>query len=141
MELEQFYIKKARLYQEQYPNATPEMAFLEGIKCALERNNEENSPNVYDDSELGFDRVWDMYQKKVGPKDRLRKKWNKLSQKERRAAIAYIPRYVEATPDKKYRKNFETFLNQKSWHDEIITDERHSTNDLTEKAARILNIE
>lgn len=141
MDLESFYLQKAYLYQKDFVNATPEMAFLAGVECAI--NHESlNDNSIEDESELGFDRVWDMYQKKVGPKDRLRKKWNKLSKRERKAAMAYIPRYVAATPDKKYRKNFETFLNQKSWHDEIITNERqNTTNDLTEKAARILNIE
>lgn len=134
MDLEKYILQKAKEYQEKYPNATPEMAFLDGAKCM----SDPPAFSIEDNSELGFDHAWDLYQKKVGPKDRLRKKWNKLSKKDREDAISYIPRYVEATPDKKYRKNFETFLNQKSWHDEIITNGT-SVNDLTEKAVRILN--
>ena len=34
--------------------------------------------------------------------------------------IKYIPNYKSATPDKKYRKNPETFLNNRSWKDELI---------------------
>ena len=68
-----------------------------------------------------FDNAWQLYQKKVGSKARLNKKWNSMSQADRKAAIEYIPLYVMATPDKQFRKNFQTFLNQRSWEDEIIS--------------------
>lgn len=67
-----------------------------------------------------FDLAWNAYQKKVGSKEKLKKKWQKLPRDTRRRIIEYIPLYVTATPDKKYRKNFETFLNNQSWNDEII---------------------
>lgn len=70
--------------------------------------------------EYTFARAWDLYQKKVGCKEKLEKKWNSMSLKDRKAAIEYIPIYVIATADKKYRKNFQTFLNQRGWEDEII---------------------
>ena len=70
--------------------------------------------------EYTFARAWDLYQKKVGCKEKLEKKWNSMSQKDRKAAIEYIPLYVIATEDKKYRKNFQTFLNQRGWEDELI---------------------
>ena len=42
----------------------------------------------------------------------------------RRAGISYeyIPQYKLAQPNKKYRKNPDTFLNGKSWNDELIFD-------------------
>lgn len=67
-----------------------------------------------------FDNAWNLYSKKVGSKARLNKKWNSLSLEDRKAATEYIPLYVLATPDKQYRKNFQTFLNNRSWEDEII---------------------
>ena len=70
--------------------------------------------------EYTFDRAWNLYEKKVGCKSKLEKKWNSMSKKDRKAAIEYIPLYVIATEDKKYRKNFQTFLNQRGWEDEII---------------------
>ena len=66
--------------------------------------------------EYTFARAWDLYQKKVGCKEKLEKKWNSMSQKDRKAAIEYIPLYVISQPDKQYRKNFQTFLNQRAWH-------------------------
>lgn len=70
--------------------------------------------------EYTFERAWNLYEKKVGCKDKLEKKWNSMSLKDRKAAIEYIPLYVIATEDKKYRKNFQTFLNQRGWEDELI---------------------
>ena len=87
----------------------------------LEENGYKVSPppkQVKD--EYTFARAWDLYQKKVGSKEKLEKKWNSMSQKDRKAATEYIPLYVIATEDKKYRKNFQTFLNQRGWEDEII---------------------
>lgn len=70
--------------------------------------------------EYTFERAWNLYEKKVGNKEKLEKKWNSMSKKDRKAAIEYIPLYVIATEDKTYRKNFQTFLNQRGWEDEII---------------------
>lgn len=70
--------------------------------------------------EYTFERAWNLYDKKVGCKAKLEKKWNSMSKKDRKAAIGYIPLYVISTEDKKFRKNFQTFLNQRGWEDEII---------------------
>ena len=43
-----------------------------------------------------------------------------MSKADRKAATEYVPLYVIATEDKKYRKNFQTFLNQRGWEDELI---------------------
>lgn len=70
--------------------------------------------------EYTFDRAWNLYEKKVGCKSKLEKKWNSMSKKDRKAATEYIPLYVLSQPDKQYRKNFQTFLNQRGWEDELI---------------------
>lgn len=70
--------------------------------------------------EYTFEVAWNLYDKKVGCKAKLEKKWNSMSKKDRKAAIEYIPLYVISQPDKQYRKNFQTFLNQRGWEDEII---------------------
>ena len=62
--------------------------------------------------EYTFERAWNLYDKKVGCKAKLEKKWNSMSKKDRKAATEYIPLYVISQPDKQYRKNFQTFLNQ-----------------------------
>lgn len=74
-----------------------------------------------------FDNAWDLYEKKVGCKDKLKKKWNSMTKADRKAATEFIPLYVLSTPDRQYRKNFQTFLNQRGWEDEIIGAEQPAT--------------
>lgn len=87
-------------------------------------NKREN--NIYNNSEKeeninhSFAQFWESYDKKVS-KDKCFKKWKVLSDEERADILEYVPRYVEATPEKAYRKDPATFLNNRSWEDEIIT--------------------
>jgi hypothetical protein len=67
-----------------------------------------------------FEDFWDLYDKKRGDKDKVKIKWDKLSQKTKEDIMAYIPDYKISQPDKKYRKDPITFLNNKSWNDELI---------------------
>lgn len=67
-----------------------------------------------------FDRVWAMYGKPVGNKTQLEKQWSGLSDEEREAILDYVPRYVAARLDPKYRKNFCNFLAGRTWETEQI---------------------
>jgi len=87
--------------------------------------------------EYTFENAWNLYQKKVGCKDKLEKKWNSMSLKDRKAATEYIPLYVMSTEDKKYRKNFQTFLNQRAWEDELIGAAPPETSKPTEESSSI----
>jgi hypothetical protein len=77
--------------------------------------------------EFGFEKLWDLYDKKIGDKEKLRKKWDKLSKADKAAVFEYLPKYREAVPDKKFRKNLETFLNNKSWNVELIYGDKRKT--------------
>lgn len=70
--------------------------------------------------EQEFDLFWDLYDKKVGEKSKIKKKYDKLSKETKDLIIKYIPKYKLSCPDKKFRKNPSTFLNNKSWNDELI---------------------
>ena len=67
-----------------------------------------------------FEYVWEMYGKPVGNKTQLEKQWNELFDEEREAILAYVPQYVAARPDPKYRKNFCNFLAGRTWETEPI---------------------
>ena len=69
---------------------------------------------------IPFEDFWNLYDKKVGEKQKLEKKWNNLSDLDRTAIMQYIPAYKQSVPEKQYRKNPETFLNNRGWEDEII---------------------
>jgi hypothetical protein len=67
-----------------------------------------------------FEEFWDEYDKKVGEKEKIKKKWAKIPHSEKEKIMEYIPNYKLSQPDKQYRKNPDTFLNNQSWNDELI---------------------
>lgn len=71
--------------------------------------------------EYSFDEFWDSYDKKVGKKDKVKIKFDKLSKQDKMQIKEYLPKYVRSTPDKNFRKNPETFLNNEAWKDEIVS--------------------
>jgi len=97
-------------------------------------------PEVEVIDEFHFDTVWEQYGKK-GNKKSCKRKWEKLPKKTKRIAIEHIPKYVDATPDITYRKNFETYLNQECWNDKIIEPQKPRSNviDSMQSMANILN--
>jgi hypothetical protein len=74
--------------------------------------------------ELSFEKAWELYERK-GNKKTSMKKWANLKNHCREAALKHIPLYVQSTPDKQFRKNFETYINQEVWNDEILTNQQH----------------
>lgn len=99
-------------------NVTPEPQ----IK-ALENNVGNTTSNT---SNNEFEAFWAMYDKNVG-KELSQKVWNSLTQSEKEAIMLSLPKYVESTTDKVYRKNPLTYLNGKHWEDEIVNRETNST--------------
>lgn len=92
----------------------------QAIQLLEENGYKVTSPPKEVKDEYTFALAWNMYDKKVGCKAKLEKKWNSMSKADRKAAIEYIPLYVISQPNKQYRKNFQTFLNQRGWEDELI---------------------
>jgi hypothetical protein len=86
----------------------------------METETENRTITINEDINIDFDWFWNDYDKKVGDKQKLKKKWNKLTDEERQNAMNYLDLYKQSVPDKQFRKNPETFLNNKSWNDEII---------------------
>jgi len=73
-----------------------------------------------DNNDFSFDKFWDLYDKKVG-KDKAITLYANLSRKDKEAIFKHVPLYKMANPDKKYRKDPQTYLRNHSWNDEIIT--------------------
>lgn len=67
-----------------------------------------------------FDVFWNLYDKKVGKKEKLQKKWESLKPEDKTKILEHLPKYKISQPNPKYRKNPETYLNNESWNDEII---------------------
>ena len=86
----------------------------------METETENRTITINENINIDFDWFWNDYDKKVGDKQKLKRKWNKLTDQERQNAMNYLDLYKQSVPDKQFRKNPETFLNNKSWNDEII---------------------
>lgn len=69
---------------------------------------------------IDFEIFWKLYDKKRGNKEKIKSKWDSLTDKDRELIINYIPKYIKSQPDKQFRKDPQTFLNNESWNDEII---------------------
>ena len=65
--------------------------------------------------EYPFDKIWEMYDKPIGDQEHLRQRWNALSHDDKKAIFSYVPLYVQARPERKYRKDFANFLTCRTW--------------------------
>lgn len=70
-----------------------------------------------------FEEQWEVYGRKGNKKTSLRR-FKSLTVKKKRKLKAHLPEYVKSTPNKQYRKNFETYINQEVWEDEILKEEK-----------------
>lgn len=77
------------------------------------------SPEEINQKLVLFSSWWSLYDKKVG-REVVQKKWVNLSLQEIYKCLDVVKDYVESKPDKTFRKDPATYLNQKSWNDEII---------------------
>ena len=93
--------------------------YLRGIHTLKEKDKVKVIDKEEDKDNINFELFWNLYDKKVGKK-KAEPKWNKLTKEVQQEIIDYIPKYIESQPDKKYRKDPQTFLNNESWNDEII---------------------
>ena len=66
-----------------------------------------------------FEQFWDLYDYKKS-RDKAEKAWKTLNQEEKALALQHAPVYAQSTPDKQFRKHPTTYLNNKSFNDEII---------------------
>jgi hypothetical protein len=90
---------------------------------------------------ISFDLFWDLYDKKTGEKGKLEKKWIALTNKDRDDIMSHIPKYKFAQPDKKFRKDPQTYLNNNSWLDEVISSKKVEMPQERPKTAYELEIE
>ncbi len=95
------------------------------IELDKEQELELDKEQEQDQSENSFDLFWNTYDKKVDRSKSL-SKWKKLTQVEKESALAAVPKYVQSTPDKQYRKHPVTYINNKSWENEIIVKQQAS---------------
>lgn len=74
-----------------------------------------------------FDDFWNCYDNKVNAV-KCKNKWSKTKQADKEKIMLHVPLYVQATPDKKFRKHPLTYLNNQGWNDEIIQNNGNTKN-------------
>lgn len=70
---------------------------------------------------IEFDVFWNIYNKKVGSKEKLKGKWEKLKDAERQKIIDTLPNFLNGIKDKQYQPHPETYFNNKRWEDEFTS--------------------
>lgn len=88
------------------------------------KSSSSSSSNSY--INITYTEFWNLYDKKVGDRDKIQKKWELLTDEIREEIMLYIPLYKTSQPNKRYRKDPLSFLNSKGWQDEIIIDDLFS---------------
>jgi hypothetical protein len=109
--------RKSASYRWNNANA---MQTLSDSNAKKERKGKEIKGKEIKEINISFDIFWDLYDKKVGDKDKLKKKWDSMKDDDRSSIIEYIPKYKLIQPEKKFRKDPQTFFNNSSWNDELI---------------------
>jgi len=82
-------------------------------------------PKAEEDHE--FEQIWELYERK-GSKKTSKARFAKLGRKTRELIYNHLPAYLLSTPDKKYRKDFERYISNECWNDEVITNENSQSN-------------
>ena len=87
----------------------------------MENENEDVNRNINKVKiiDTQFEEFWDLYDYKKS-KDKAEKAWKTLNKEEKALALQHAPVYAQSTPDKQFRKHPTTYLNNKSFNDEII---------------------
>lgn len=88
----------------------------------VDKSNPEVLTNevLTNEKDMLFNEFWNAYDKKVG-KVKSQQLWQKLTLEEKELAISYIPSYKNSR-EKKYMKDPERFIKNKTWNDEIVTE-------------------
>ncbi len=123
---------KNQLVKETQGNPKNPMGYKETqktLKISKEKISKEkgNDQKELLNGKIPFQDFWEAYDKKAG-KQKAEKAFNRLSGKDHEAIMQHIPLYKKAQPDKKYRKNPLTYLNQRAWEDELIFGDQEKSN-------------
>lgn len=101
------------------PKKTQSVNSANPVETKQKANQEPRTKNhkpIKDNGE--FDLVWSMYGKKGNKKTSL-SKFSRMKDSDKKLMSEHLPKYIKSKPDKQYRKNLETYINQECWNDEI----------------------
>ena len=115
--------KRVNYSESRRKNRTKNNNICKSYVPHMENENENEdiiiNKDVIKSINVPFEKFWNLYDKKED-KIKCERKWNNLKDAERIKCIKRLPDYITSTPDKQFRKDPATFLNNKSWDNEII---------------------
>ena len=118
-----FYIN-SKMYQSVYPSEIEAKCVFQNINnhfysTDFRLSQDLDTKNESSRKDKAFEMFYTLYDKKVD-RPTARKAFLKLSLTDMGKAIKAVEKYVESTPDKKYRKNPTTWINKRSWENEVV---------------------
>jgi len=100
----------------------------------MENVNENVNSNEYlnKKGDFDFNQFWDLYDKKLDLVP-CQREWMSIDELEYSKILEHVPKYVNATPTKKYRKKPLNYLKDRTWLDsELPNNEKDSDNQFTD---------
>ena len=89
----------------------------------INRNRNETEIEIYPT----FEDFWDLYDKKSGSRRKTEAKFKGLPHKIKLEIIDHLDLYIPSTPDKQFRKDPITYLNNEGWLQEIINQNKNES--------------
>jgi len=127
---DEYQKKEQQSEQQKDTKRTPKEHQKDTYKNVKKEKNEKN------EKESLFIDWWNIYGKKIDTKN-CRDRFMKLSISEIEYILDHTKKYVQSTPDKQFRKNPLTYLNRRSWDDEIEFKEK--TDPITRDFSKLFN--
>lgn len=85
-------------------------------------------------NKIDFNNFWSLYDKKVGNKKEVEKKWNELKPGIQKKILEFLPKWkVQFVGNKTFQPYPESFINQERWNDEINEEVKKEANGATIK--------
>ena len=94
-------------------------AYAKHMETETETINENKNINRIKIIDEQFEQFWNLYDYKKS-RTKAEKAWKSLNQLEKDLVLQHTPLYVNSTPNKQFRLHPTTYLNNKSFNDEII---------------------
>lgn len=108
-------------YKKRHPNEDPWQGVMQGVMVypsIEEKEKVKEKEEVNNESEIYFEKFWNTYAKKYD-RSKCQKTFLRIDPALFEIIIESARKYVDSTPEIKYRKNPLTWLNGQCWNDEL----------------------
>lgn len=103
---------------EEAPRARNNSLIAYNIDNIKKKNKQKKDFAVSSVPDSLFVRFYSLYGRDMD-RQRVWNKWQRLTEEEKKKIMEYVPLYVAATPDKRYRRAPLTFLERRTWENEL----------------------